>query len=1573
MLAASAAQAQQDLPTVWLGFDGPSDVEEGDTIRFRIFRDSVGMASALKGVAININPEGGSYLRVGEIGSLCPGYEHYVQDRCFTIPAGRESLTVDIPTYATTSFEKDTRIFLGVRGGLPQYHYRNHYIQGNPKSIHATVRDGPDVPEFQPDTVTLSVLDARAAEGNPNDDALLHLRLTRDGSSGLTAGESLRVPLVFSGGQPGTDFTLDMIGVPGGVTFDSATSTVTFTGPSSAEVFLQLYALDDADADDETVTVAVPEPVASGIAGTVEGRRRGNGQIRLIDDDEPTDQQTEPQVAITAAAGGTEGTAATFTIQAHPAPKTSLPVSVTVDTVGDFGVAAGKRTVTIPTSGIATLTLPTTDDSTDEADGSVTVTVNAGDGYTVLGSQSSRTVSILDNDEVTDGQTEQPEVTIEADAASKTEGGDASFTLTADPKPASSLAVSVTVATSGDFGVTAGKRTVTIPSSGSAKLTLSTTDDSTDEADGSVSATVGAGDGYTVGSPSLATVSILDDDDPPLPEVTIAADAASKTEGGDASFTLTADPKPASSLAVSVTVATSGDYGVTAGRRTVTIPSSGSAKLTLSTTDDEVDEADGSVSATVGAGDGYTVGSPSLATVSILDDDDPPLPEVTIAADAASKTEGGDASFTLTADPKPASSLAVSVTVATSGDFGVTAGKRTVAIPSSGSAQLTLSTTDDQVDEADGSVSATLGAGDGYTVGSPSSASVSILDDDAAAHPVTLSLAAERDSIAEENGETKFTISLSRALVAGETVTAPFTVTGGQVNAHWNVAFRAGDNGAGVERTAYGPHSEIRFTAGGRTAVLVLIGRPDADTADRVITVAFGTGARRPTATGVAGGIVLGTSSFDVTIVDDDRVPPEVTVSEDASSVDEGEDASFTISADPAPESPLAVSVTVATSGDYGVTAGRRTVTIPSSGSAKLTLSTTDDSRDEADGSVSATVKAGDGYTVGSPSSATVSILDDDDPPLPEVTIEADAASKTEGGDASFTLTADPKPASSLAVSVTVATSGDFGVTAGKRTVTIPSSGSAKLTLSTTDDSRDEADGSVSATVKAGDGYTVGSPSSATVSILDDDDPPLPEVTIEADAASKTEGGDASFTLTADPKPASSLAVSVTVATSGDFGVTAGKRTVTIPSSGSAKLTLSTTDDSRDEADGSVSATVKAGDGYTVGSPSSATVSILDDDDPPLPEVTIEADAASKTEGGDASFTLTADPKPASSLAVSVTVATSGDFGVTAGKRTVTIPSSGSAKLTLSTTDDQVDEADGSVSATLGAGDGYTVGSPSSATVSILDDDDPPLPRASFASGSQSAAESAGTRTVTVNLSPAPQAAVTLNYTVGGTAAPGADYKALSGRAAVSTGAGSVDIPVVLTDDSADEASETVVLTLTAGSGYAVANPRVHTLTITDDDDPLPEVTIAADASSATEGEDASFTLTANPRPAASVDVSVTVAASGDYGVTPGSRTVTIPASGSAKLTLSTTDDSTDEADGSVTATVNADGGYTVGSPSSATVSIADDDPAAALPVVSLGDDQEAPETGVLQFPVELSAAAAHEVGVRWDAETVKV
>ena len=440
-----------------------------------------------------------------------------------------------------------------------------------------------------------------------------------------------------------------------------------------------------------------------------------------------------------------------------------------------------------------------------------------------------------------------------------------------------------------------------------------------------------------------------------------------------------------------------------------------------------------------------------------------------------------------------------------------------------------------------------------------------------------------------------------------------------------------------------------------------------------------------------------------VTTEEPDTPVPEIAIAAGSGIITEGNDASFILTANPPPAAPLEVTVTVAAEGAFGITEGERTVTIPTTGSTALTMATDNDGTDEPDGSVTATVGAGTGYTVAAASSGTIAIADDDVPVRgPEITIAA-GADITEGKDASFTVTATPPPAAPLEVTVTVAASGDYGITAGERTVTIPTSGNATLTLATTGDEADEADGSVSVTISAGSGYMVGAAASGTVAIADDDVPVRgPEITIAA-GTDITEGEDAVFTVTATPPPSAKLSVIVSIAAEGKYGINGGAGIVIIPTTGIGTLTLPTTDDEADEADGSVTVTISAGDDYTVGTAASGTVAIADND---VPEIEITA-GTDITEGEDAVFTLTATPPPAAPLDVTVTVAAGGDYGITAGERTVTIPTSGNATLTLATTGDDVDEPDGSVSATISAGSGYTVGTASAGTVAIADNDAP--------------------------------------------------------------------------------------------------------------------------------------------------------------------------------------------------------------------------------------------------------------------------
>ena len=204
------------------------------------------------------------------------------------------------------------------------------------------------------------------------------------------------------------------------------------------------------------------------------------------------------------------------------------------------------------------------------------------------------------------------------------------------------------------------------------------------------------------------------------------------------------------------------------------------------------------------------------------------------------------------------------------------------------------------------------------------------------------------------------------------------------------------------------------------------------------------------------------------------------------------------------------------------------------------------------------------------------------------------------------------------------------------------------------------------------------------------------------------------------------------------------------------------------------------------------------------------------TEGDDASYTVKLATEPTNTVAVAISGHSGTDLTLDKTSLTFTTSTWNDAQTVTVTAGEDPDTANDTATLTHAAsGGGYEVSADLAVTVT---DNDTPL--VSFASSSSSADEAAGTRNVTVNLSPPPTAATTVSYTVSGSATAGSDFSiSSSGTLSVSSGAATATIPVAITDDTAaEENDETVVLELTAGSGYRVGSPRTHTLTIRDDD-----------------------------------------------------------------------------------------------------------------------------------------------------------
>ena len=115
----------------------------------------------------------------------------------------------------------------------------------------------------------------------------------------------------------------------------------------------------------------------------------------------------------------------------------------------------------------------------------------------------------------------------------------------------------------------------------------------------------------------------------------------------------------------------------------------------------------------------------------------------------------------------------------------------------------------------------------------------------------------------------------------------------------------------------------------------------------------------------------------------------------------------------------------------------------------------------------------------------------------------------------------------------------------------------------------------------------------------------------------------------------------------------------------------------------------------------------------PLPEVSIEIDpdgASTISEGQSARFVLTADPAPAAPITVAVAIDDRGEF-VSSGQpnpRMVTIGGDGTADFSVATQDDDMDEPDGAITATVTPGTGYTVSdNTAEVEVEVRDNDAP--------------------------------------------------------------------------------------------------------------------------------------------------------------------------------------------------------------------------------------------------------------------------
>ena len=849
---------------------------------------------------------------------------------------------------------------------------------------------------------------------------------------------------------------------------------------------------------------------------------------------------------------------------------------------------------------------------------------------------------------------------------------------------------------------------------------------------------------------------------------------------------------------------TTDDYTKNTTALTFTGTANETKKITVSTTQDAILEANETFTVGLTVSDAPSgITSTDTGTGTINNDD-----SATVTINNASANEGDDITFTITLDKAVQGGLTVTPSytngTAASSDYD----ENTTALTFSGTAgetkTFTVSTDEDAVLEANETFTVSLTASNS-SVTDTDTGTGTINNDDSAA--VTINNAS-----ADEGDDITFTVTLDKAVQGGLTVTPSFT------------------DGTATEGTDYDENTTaLTFTGtAGETETFTVSTDEDAVLeANETFTVGL-----------TVSGTTLSITSTDTgtgTINDDDGA----TITINDASASEGSSMTFTVTLDKAVQGGLKVTPSytngTAASSDYTKNTTALSFTGTAGETKTFSVSTTED----------AVLEANETFTVGLTASksgitatdtGTGTINNDD-----SAAVTINNASASEGSDITFTVTLDKAVQGGLKVtpSFTDGTATE-GTDYDENTDALTFSGTAgeteTFTVSTTQDTDLEANETFTVGLSvSGTTLSVTATDTGTGTINDNDG-----TTITINDANATEGSGIEFTVTLDKAVTGGLKVtpSYTNGTAANSDYT--KNTTALTFTGTAnetkKFTVSTTND----------AILEANETFTVGlSVSGTTLSVTATDtgtgtinDNDNAAVTIEN--ANADEGNDITFTVTLDKAVQGGLKVtpSFTDGTATE-GTDYDENTTALTFSGTAgeteTFTVSTKEDTDVEGAETFTVSLSvSGTTLSVTATDTGTGTINDDDG-----ATVTINDASADEGdAITFTVTLGQAVTGGLTVTPSYT-NGTAAS-SDYTANTTALTFTGTKGETKTFTLSTkEDAVLEGNETFTVGLTA-SNSGVTDSDTGTGTINNDD----SAAVTINDANADEGSNITFTVT---------------------------------------------------------------------------------------------------------------------------------
>ena len=1125
------------------------------------------------------------------------------------------------------------------------------------------------------------------------------------------------------------------------------------------------------------------------------------------------------------------------------------------------------------------------------------------------------------------------------------------------------MAVSLVITEDGDMLAAgeAGTRQVTFPAHADAvSFTVATVDDDLPESYTYVQATLQPAPGrYTIDS-SRQSAEIGVNPCCDLPTVDLRA-ATSAAEGSPIQVKVVRDTDYDLWTVVTVRVSQMGDVlqeGEAGERRVRMPPNAFDTMVSLATKPGSVAGSDGSVTVTLVEHRNYHQGTGAAVTVTLVD---PPV--VTLTTQRTRLTEGNRIGYTLTRDPVVSHETVITLTVsetATVLQAGQTGERQVTIFANTGSTTRYLETTDDDVDGANGVVTAAVLAGTGYTVGDPAAFTVQV-DDDDELHQVRLTLKNSIGTIRVGNSENQ---------MLPEEVDPVVVVSrlGGSLDEPLDVMFTYARRPSSIPQMLGLPlATEVTVTIpAGQESTDHTIARLDDECVirgaqDYFVYLTPGTGYRLEEESDE--------DELGIQVVENDVIAAGVRAVADEVIESDGK-ARFVIhlygchTGNNFGESHNAfpIAITVTQEGEF---LGDRVPSVVDFRYRRNSVQTRtvrvpldNDQLEETDGTVTLAIAPGANY-VADPElgSATVIVRDDDE--TPEVNVTADRRTVPEDRAASFTLVRDGTARDALAVGVEVAHRDQGVTTTSSPTVTFAAGAhAASLTVAPADDRFFEQDDAVTVTLTepAEPIYRLGNTMRQTVTVLDNDPRPFLQ---PAGARAPESAGSLEFAV--EVRHAQAVRpdlwpVTVTYATengTAEAGVdyTAVEGALTFHRGGAGVHTVAVTvaADQDAEVPETFSLRFSEPEGVLLTGAArttfAATGTIVDY----LEEVSIRAhpDYGSSVREGLAALVQVRRHGVASApLTVDLELSFEGEYRADAATRMFVAfePDVATKVIAVETLNDAADEPDGALLVKIAADSfaGSIRGDPS-LRMTITDDDPPPRVELRQVNGS-TAYERGGPLRFEAALSFLPghrtRRTVTVDYsTADAGATAGADYTAAAGTLTFAPGVVRRRIGVALLDDDVVESDETLQVSL-ANASQATLKPGRTTATGTiRDDDALPQVGIAVHpdiaAGSIAEGSAARFRLTRTGAASASLSVRVQQSFQGNYVTAAAPADSVVFAAGEAErvVTVATADDDTDEDDGAVRVAivVPPEAPYRAAATSAATVTVTDDDPLATL------------------------------------------